>query len=193
MVFIGDIIAREEEYLNSWGTFVDSEGNIRSSVIGNVRKDDAKKTIYVKGKLVLPAIGDTVFAVVTDVKEKVVLLNIQEIKGKKNENKVLQKTSGVMFIANLSHSYLENPRQALKIGDLVKAQLIGEDVGAYILSIKDQDYGVVLGFCSRCRSKLYEKEKDIKLKDCHVMVCSKCKAIETRKTAPDYFYKGEKV
>lgn len=188
MVFIGDVIAREEEYLSGMGSFVDSDGNIRASVIGNVRKDTAKKIIYVNGKLTLPKKGDVVFAIVTAVKDKVVLLNVQEIKGKDDKKRVLTKKSAIIFIANLSQSYLDNPRQALKIGDLVKAELIDEDDTAYILSMKDGMYGVVLALCSRCRSSMYIRSKDLKLKDGHVLVCPNCGSVETRKTAQHYLY-----
>ncbi|PIU22048.1 MAG: hypothetical protein COT14_03560 [Candidatus Diapherotrites archaeon CG08_land_8_20_14_0_20_30_16] len=191
MVFIGDIIAKEEEYLAGKGTVVDEEGNIIASVIGKVKKDPQKKEISVLGKLVLPQVGDSVIGLVTDVKEKVVLVDIQEVKGQDDKKRTLPKTSGVIFIANLSQSYLENPRQAVKIGDLIKAQIIDEDPGAYLLTMKDGALGVLLGLCSKCREKLLEKGKDVKLKDCSVMICSKCKGIETRKLAKDYIYKGE--
>lgn len=186
MTFIGDVVAREEEYLNGFGTFVDSEGNIRASIIGKLEKDDAKKEISVKGKISFAKPGDIAICEVTDVKEKVVLLEVEFITGKNNEKKTLTKKNGIIFIANLSQSYLDNPRQALKIGDMIKAQVVDEDATAYILSMKDTGLGVLLGLCSKCRSKLIEKAKDQKLKDCSVMICSKCKAIETRKTASDY-------
>ena len=185
MIFIGDIIASENEYLAGKGTFVDDEGNICAAVIGKVVKDDAKKEISVRGRLLLPKPGDIAIAMVTDVKEKVVLLDLEEVKNSKGVVRRLPKKSGLIFIANLSQSYLENPRQAVKIGDLIRGEIADEDPGAYFISIKDPSYGVLLGLCSKCRSKLIEKTKDMKLKDCSVMVCSKCKGIETRKTAKD--------
>jgi len=191
MVFIGDIIAKEEEYLAGQGTFVDEEGNIRASVIGEVKKDSRKKEISVLGKLVLPKREDLVIGIVTDVKDKVVLVEIKEVKGFDQRQRCLPKKSGVIFIANLSIAYLENPRQAVKIGDLIRAQIIDEDQGAYILTMKGPNLGVLLGLCGNCRGKLIEKAKDSKLRDCSVMVCSKCNSLETRKLASDYIYKGE--
>jgi len=191
MTFIGDVIAREEEYLAGKGTFVDDEGNIVASVIGNVSKDDNKKEIYVKGKFSLPQAGDYITGLISDVKEKVVLVDIDSAFSQDNVKRALPKTSGVIFIANLSTSYLENPRQAVKIGDVIRAQIIDQDAGAFILTLKENNCGVLLGLCGKCRSKLIEKSKDMKLKDCSVMVCSKCKAVETRRTTRDYIYKGE--
>jgi exosome complex component CSL4 len=190
MTFIGDVIASENEYLAGKGTYVDDEGNIRAAVMGKVLKNDSKKEISVEGKLVFPKQGDIAIGIVTDVKDKVVLLDLEEVKDSKGNKKSLSKTSGLIFIANLSQSYLENPRQAVKIGDLIKGEITDEDAGAYFVSLKDSNYGVILGLCSKCRSKLIEKSKDMKLKDCSVMICSKCKGIETRKTAKEYIYRG---
>ena len=190
MVFIGDIVANENEYLAGKGTFVDDNGNIRSAIIGQLSKNDSKKEISVEGKLIFPKLGDIAVGIVTDVKDKVVLLELEEVKDSKGTKKSLTKTSGLIFIANLSQSYLDNPRQAVKIGDIIKGEIADEDAGAYFVSLKNPNYGVILGLCSKCRSKLIEKSKDMKLKDCYVMICSKCKGIETRKTAKDYIYRG---
>jgi len=190
MVFIGDIVANENEYLAGKGTFVDDNGNIRSAIIGQLSKNDSKKEISVEGKLIFPKLGDIAVGIVTDVKDKVVLLELEEVKDSKGTKKSLTKTSGLIFIANLSQSYLDNPRQAVKIGDIIKGEIADEDAGAYFVSLKNPNYGVILGLCSKCRSKLIEKSKDMKLKDCSVMICSKCKGIETRKTAKDYIYRG---
>ena len=191
MAFIGDVIAREEEYLAGKGTFVDEEGNIVASVIGNISKDDQKKEISVIGKLSLVQLGDMITGLITDVKDKIVLVEVQEAFGPDGTKRTIPKASGIIFIANLSQSYLENPRQAVKIGDLIRAQVMDQDAGAFILSLKENNCGVLLGLCGKCRSKLIEKGRDMKLKDCSVLVCSKCKAIETRRTTRDYIYKGE--
>lgn len=190
MVFIGDVLASENEYLAGRGTFVDEEGNIRASVIGKVQKDNRKKEISVKGKLVLPQVGDIAIGIVTDVKEKLVVVDLKEVRGLDNSQRRLTKTSAIIFIANLSQAYLDNPRQVLRIGDLIKAEIIDEKGDVYFLSTKGPNYGALLSLCGNCRSKLFEKSKDLKLRDCSVMVCPKCGAIETRKVAKDYFYRG---
>jgi len=190
MVFIGDVVAKEEEYLAGRGTFVDEEGNICASVIGNLVKDDKNKEISVTGKMSFPVPGDTVIGTISDVKEKVVMVDLESIKDATGKTKKIFKKQGIIFIANLSNSFLENPRQAVKIGDLVTTKLIDEDATAYLLSMKDFEDGVLLGLCSKCRSRMIQKGKDFKLKDCHVMVCSNCKSIETRKTAKEYLYRG---
>ncbi len=188
MVFIGDIIAREEEYIGGRGTYVDDEGNIRATVIGKVNKNDEKKIISVRGKMNLARKGDYAFGFVSDVKDKVIMIKIQEIKDPKNNSKAMLKNSGIIFIQNLSNGFLDNPKQAIKIGDLIRAQVIDEDATAYILSLKEPNCGVFLAKCSSCRSDLKFKAKDKNSKDLALMVCPKCNNLETRRITRDYVY-----
>ena len=106
MVFIGDVLASEEEYVAGPGTFVDDDGNIKASVIGKVFQDDRQKEITVLGKLVFPKKGDTAIAVVNDIREKVVLVTVIEIFNQKQVKKKLRISSlGIIktsFPLNLS-------------------------------------------------------------------------------------------
>jgi exosome complex RNA-binding protein Csl4 len=191
MTFIGDILASEEEYLAGQGTFVDAEGNIKASVIGKAIKNDEKKEISVEGKIVFPKKGDFAIAIVNDVKDKVILTSVLDIFDEKQKKKILKK-SGIIFIQNLSTSFLENARQAIRIGDVIKTQIIDEDDTAYILTMKEPGCGVILAKCSKCRNSMYIKGKDRNLRDGSLMQCSNCKNLETRRTARDYVFKGDK-
>ncbi len=189
MVFIGDILASEEEYLAGPGTFVDAEGNIKASVIGKVLQNDEKKEISVEGKILYPQKGDFAIAIVNDVKDKVILTTILEIFYENKKKKILKK-SGIIFIQNLSTSFLENARQAIRVGDVIKTIIMDEDDTAYILTMKEPGCGVILAKCSKCRGNMYIKGKDRNMRDGSLMQCSNCKNLETRRTTRDYMFRG---
>ncbi len=187
--FIGDILAGEEEFLSGPGTHVDNEGNICASVIGEVNKNITTKEISVKGKLQLGELGDFVIAQVTDVRDKVVMLDISKIESPDGKIKVNNPHAGIILIANISLSFIESIRQAIKMGDVVRAKIVNIEPSTFLLSLKEPNCGVLMGFCSNCRGRLIAKEPDMRSKDLTKMECLDCKERETRRITKDYLFK----
>lgn len=188
-VFIGDILAGEEEFLSGQGTHVDNDGNICASVIGEVNKNMTTKEISVKGKLQLGELGDFVIAQVTDVRDKVVMLDISKIESPEGKIKVNNPHNGIILIANISISFIDSIRQAVKMGDIVRARIVSIEPATYLLNLKEPNCGVIMAFCSSCRGRLIAKEPDMRSKDLTKMECLDCKGRETRRITKDYLFK----
>ena len=77
-VMPGDKLGIIEQYLLGKGTYEDN-GEIKSSVLGNVQIDSKMRTITVKAKSSQPALlklGDTVYGQITDIKTQRANVNI---------------------------------------------------------------------------------------------------------------------
>ena len=75
----GDKLGIIEQYLLGKGTYEDN-GEIKSSVLGNVQIDSKMRTITVKAKSGQPAllkVGDAVYGQITDIKEEIVTVYIR--------------------------------------------------------------------------------------------------------------------
>lgn len=186
-VMIGQTIASEEEYIGEDNTFVNDEGEIKASVIGEILKDEEEKTIKVKGKVGKLQINDKVYAEVSDVKPKMMLVNIIKITNRdETENKPTTNKMAALHMNNVSREFIDRLRDVAKIGDIIRAEIYQLNNGMIDLSTKFKGLGVVSAYCSRCRTKLRIKERDRKNKDLTVMQCPRCKNKETRKVAFKY-------
>ena len=175
-VMIGDYLGTIEEFMPGDGTF-EEDGKIYAAKMG-VKSVDAKKHLAeVKGKT-LPSLklGDVVFGEVVSVKNNNVIVIAGKILGQKGA--IDERT--LIYVSNISDSYVDKPDNVFAVGDIVKAKVIKKDDNLTDLSTKG-GFGVVKAFCKRCRHPLVKSDKgQDKLK------CSSCARIEKRQVASDY-------
>ena len=181
----GDLLAREEEFEAGKNTYLDEEGNIVATKIGMVKKDYENKVISIYAKNEKIIVGDTVEALITNIKGKMILTNVNKIKGKSN-----YINSAAILMQNVSESYIKSTDEAAKIGDIIIAKIVSIKPGIIDLSMKGKNLGVITAFCSKCRNKLVFLKKDMQYKDFSILKCPVCGNIEKRKTAETYVYKN---
>jgi exosome complex component CSL4 len=90
------------------------------------------------------------------------------------------------MVSDITNSYIETIKDAAKIGDVIRAEIVSNKAGLFNAQIKGYDYGVVLGFCSKCRHPLQIYKTDSKNRELKEMVCINCRNIEKRKTSKYY-------
>ncbi len=163
-----------EEIAPGENTF-EENGAVYSYVVGVPVVDKAKRALGVKAvKQVKPLRkGDVVTAVVSELYDKIAQVEILSIEG--DARTALGSTFAYIRISELQSGYVEQLRDHIKIGDVLRAKVIEvTDLGTY-LSIAYPEYGVVSALCSRCRGDTKRTGS--------TFTCIDCGSVEMRKTA----------
>ena len=175
----GDRIGIIEQYLPGEGTY-DDNGDIKSSILGNVKIDQRKKIISVVGdsKPALLKKGDMVYGQITDIKPQRALVQIECIKN--NERQLALPYIGAIHVSNVKGRYIKEISDAFRIGDIVQAKVINVSSDNVDLSTTSNECGVVKAICTRCRSYMHTIRKRDQLR------CYRCRTKEKRKVSKYY-------
>lgn len=173
-VLPGEYLCSVEEFAPGKNTFADDDG-IYSTVCGN--------THYI-GKTVTVERGEQhadqidVVGGIEDMRHSCAFVVAIETIPKNADVKLLDDLS--LPVSRLG-SYVRDIKDAIHIGDVVKARLMRTEKG-YELGFFDRTHGVVKGFCSRCRGSMFLKT--------NMLICSLCGNTERRKISSDYGFTG---
>ncbi len=172
IVFPGDVIAKEEEYLSGRNT-QDINGNIIATVFGKVEKDEKNLTISIKTQenAIRPKKGDIVYGKIIRVINKDAIVSISGIyiNGKIMPVNIEGRIKLPVTNKNM-YSHI------ITIGDLVRAKII--NIRPLYVTIFNPELGVIKTKCLICRKELIIKENKL--------YCTNCQRNETRKIANDY-------
>jgi exosome complex component CSL4 len=176
LVLPGEKLGVIEEFVSSDGTYVE-DGSIYSRVVGRVLMDLMNKNISVyplaRGSPV-PRAGSIVTGSITSVHDMMATLRAFKI----GTRYLSGFFSGLIHISDASFRYIDSMFDVCRMGDLARAKVISDKNGAYHLTLKGQNLGVLYAFCSGCGHILTKKRAD--------MACENCGNIEKRKTVIDY-------
>ncbi len=184
-VIPGEFLSIEEELASANGTFTEN-GNVYSTVIGTRKDDNDKRTVAVQPATNVKLIskGDEITAIVQDIYEQIALIQFTPTNGK--QRIAYGNSYGYLRISELAGGYVEQFRDLVKIGDILKARVAEvKDMGIYI-TIKDSDLGVIKAYCSHCRHELTMQQAS------PFMTCPKCKNRERRKTPGSQMDRGDR-
>lgn len=176
LMYPGDFICKEEEYLAHKNVYIDEEGNIRAAVIGKLIYDNVNRRVFVKPlkEIKIPRPGETVIGWVTSTRDDVAFVKIVGYDLTKTFKHIF---SAILHISQVVEVKGENMYNYVRLGDIVKAKVLNEYL-PLLISIKEPRLGVLLAYCSRCGSHLYL--------DNGKLVCSACGNIEQRKASLEY-------
>jgi exosome complex component CSL4 len=91
-----------------------------------------------------------------------------------------------VLVSNISSSYLENIKDASKLGDLIKTEIIKIEPGIIDVTTKKPQLGILTAYCSNCRNRMILDNKDNSRSDIKSVICLKCKNVEKRKVSTEY-------
>lgn len=179
IVMPGDKLGIIEQYLPGEGTY-DDNGDIKSSVLGNVKINKKKKVISVESdaKPALLKIGDMVYGQITDIKPQRANVKIECIKD--NARPLALPYMGAIHISQAKRDYLEKLSDAFRIGDIVQAKVVKITGDNIDLGTVDADCGVLKAMCTRCRDFMHTTQKDNEVQ------CNTCNKKERRKVSRNY-------
>ncbi|MEO2240714.1 MAG: exosome complex RNA-binding protein Csl4 [Euryarchaeota archaeon] len=178
-VLPGDRITLAEAFYPGPGTYED-DGVVRAAVTGTVEVDLERREVRVKPLVDTPPKlrrGVPVIGRVQTVKEQVVLVRIDLAHDRMDREPAAAGVGGI-HISRVRDAYVEDLSEEFQPGDIVRAKVISVKTPIQ-LSTMGEEYGVILAYCSRCRSEL-ERIKGRKLR------CPVCGHTETRKVASGY-------
>jgi len=174
MVFPGDHLGSCEEFVSGQNTYCE-DNEIYSSSFGEVIEKDRKISVSVKRKITRPKEGVEVYGIVSNMSDKVAFIDCT--KTESGAKDIILEDSLILSVNNASKGFVKSLKDAVRIGDIVKAQIIkGREEEE--LSLAGPNYGVVRAYCTRCRNSMVLKNNRLK--------CSKCGHIENRKISKDY-------
>nr|WP_048151295.1 exosome complex RNA-binding protein Csl4 [Palaeococcus ferrophilus] len=179
-VLPGDYLGVIEEYLPGEGV-VEDNGELYATRAGKVRINMERMEISVEPATDTPPIprrGDIVLAEVIDVKPQAVVLNVVRIEGRNDLRGIATSTLASLHVSQVREGYVESLSSEFKIGDIVRARVIGTEKSPLQLTTKGPTLGVVYALCSRCRTPLVRRGNQL--------VCPNCGSVETRKLSSLY-------
>lgn len=183
LVIPGEFVAVSEEYMAGEGTY-DHDGKIFSAYVGELELDSVSKVARVKpfNPPVQLKVGDAVLGAVRDIKETMVVVTISGMEDKKRG--ITGDSEGTLHISKISDRYTEDIRKEYRKGDIIRAMVIRIEPSLQLATDRS-NLGVVKALCTRCRSPLIKKGRDL--------FCENCERVELRKTATDYSNPPERM
>lgn len=180
----GDIIAKAEEYLPGFNA-QEIDGQIMSLVSGKVRKDERRLTISVypeKMKLKIKR-DDTVYGQVMKADKGRFIMKIGALVSRFDNTLVDANQDATIRVQGSR----DNSMSPVRVGDYVRAKVIGTGRGGVDVSIGGKNLGVLKALCHVCRNPLQLRGR--------TLYCDNCEHTETRKISEDYgevYLEGER-
>ncbi len=145
-----------EEFFPGENVYV-RDGYLVSRAVGVAIADMEDRVLNVKAakELPLPKAGESVYALVSNVKDLVAFLEVFYIE---DRDKFLPTPlSGFLHVSNASSSYVKSLYDIMGYGDIVRAKVLESGSPPVILSLKGREYGVILAKCPMCMKPLRRK------------------------------------
>ena len=180
LVLPGDYLGVIEEFMPGEGVR-EENGELYATRAGKVKIDQTKMEISVEpitDTPPLPEVGDVVLARVIEVKPQAVIVQLLQIEGRENDREIATSKLAGIHISQIKEGFVEDITKEFKIGDIVRAKVIGSEKSPIQLSTKGKDLGVVYALCSRCRTPLIRRGDKL--------ICPRCGNVETRKLSSYY-------
>jgi len=172
----GEQLGVIEEFTPGPGTYVE-QGEIHAKISGRTLLDVQNKTVSIYPTVRVtrvPKTGCLVTGQVLNLQNKTANIRIFRI----GEEPLSGVFSGLLYISDISTSFVDSLDDACKPGDIVRAKVISERNRIYHLSTADKDLGVLYAFCSQCGHTLQQRR--------FRMYCPDCGNVEKRRAAVDY-------
>ncbi len=172
LVVPGEYLASCEEALAGKNTITEND-DIYAATFGELEMFGRMVQVKPSGKTFIPLKeGMEVHAIIEDILEpRAAFVTCMPIV--KDDERSAPSFSAVLPVSNIRQGYVERMRDEVRVGDILKAKISKIDRTTVEISISDSGYGVVKGFCSRCRNNMVINENRFK--------CSNCGNAEARK------------
>jgi exosome complex component CSL4 len=172
----GEKLGVVEEFDPGRGT-VEVNGIVYSSQTGTAALDPNRHVVSVKpmtGPVIVPEEGSSITGVVEKIQEKMAIVNIIVVDGKK----MALPFTGMLHISNSSPRFERIMGDVCKPNDIIRAKVIDTSQRIPKLTTVGRDLGVIKAFCSRCGGELVLSGR--------ILRCSVCRNVERRRLAEDF-------
>ena len=172
----GEKLGVVEEFEPGRGT-VEVGGVVYSSQTGVASTDPKRHIVSVKtatAQVVVPEEGSTIIGIVEKVQEKMAIINMIVVDGKKME----LPFTGMLHVSNSSPRFERTMWDVVKPNDIIRAKVIDTSQRIAKLTSVGRDLGVTKAYCSKCGNELVLSG--------HILRCSVCRNVERRRLAEDF-------
>lgn len=186
-VMPGDMLSTEEEHAAGANTYIDN-GYVYSAACGNVELKDRSINVRPVKEMLSFQPGMKVLGEVTDSMKSVVFVEISKIDRASRE--YIAPKDGKIIIRHESRGFREREagrpqyrekserdEKPCKKGDVVIANVIGEEKDIYLLGMSGPEAGVVYSACSICGNALKKGDRP------GILLCGRCRRAERRKVS----------
>lgn len=176
LVVPGEKLGVVEEFDPGKGT-VEVDGIVYSAQTGTAALDPKRHVVTVKpvaGPPVVPEEGSSITGIVEKVQEKMAIINIIVVDGKKMQ----LPFTGMLHISNSSPRFERVMGEVCKPNDIIKAKVIDTSQRIPKLTTIGRDLGVIKAYCSRCGGELVLSGR--------ILRCSNCRNVERRRLSEEF-------
>jgi len=168
----GEYVGPGEVYAESTTTYADGD-EIYSSAVGEADEENA--TLNAKASKPELKAGDIVYATAFIVMDSFAIVSIYP---EEKDGKIpAGPDEGKIPVRAMSDGFTPSTRDAVRIGDLIRAKVVKIEGNKAELTMAAPELGVIKAFCSICRAPLDKTDKGLTCPEDHR---------ERRKTANDY-------
>jgi exosome complex component CSL4 len=178
IVFPGDELGVAEQFMPGSGTY-EEDGKVYAARLGEAHLDPSAFTAEVRPKTTTPLEieeGDVVIGRVSSLRKSFVSIDV-EAEASQPDRDPITEASGTLHISKISPDYIDQIEDAFRIGDIVRARVIEVEPSIQLLT-KDDELGVLLARCPKCRTVMEAKGEGL--------VCPDCDWKSRAKLAADY-------
>jgi len=178
IVYPGEKVGTSEEWVSGEGTY-EEQGGIYSAHFGKLKIDEENLEAKVEAMNPIVEIkkGDTVYGTVLMRKKSMAVVTIEKVERASRDIK--RDIEGTIHISEVSDDYTDELEDEFLVGDIVRAKVIQMEP-TLRLSTVGEKYGVVRGYCPRCRKGMEYKRKK------HRLYCPRCDRYASRKISKVY-------
>jgi exosome complex component CSL4 len=186
----GEEIGVEEEFEAGIGTFVE-DGRILASIAGQLKINGRKLEVIGNPALTPFAPGTWIIGYIDNIAEPVALIVAQadedEVNKALNANAAAiskskrhpkSSTYVILHASYIKRGYVKNVRDEYRIGDIIRARIIGQKNDEYHASTDDPHAGCLIAFCRYCRTPMEKRPSGLQ--------CPECERRDNRHIADDY-------
>ncbi|MGM0510258.1 MAG: exosome complex RNA-binding protein Csl4 [Thermoplasmatota archaeon] len=172
----GDKIGTSEEWLPGEGTYEDG-GFVYSSAFGKVEYDEENLEAHVRpvNPISRLEVGSVIYGTIKDRRSSIVTVDINVVEGRSRS--VRMDMEGTLHISKVSDDYTDDLKNEYLKNDIIRAKVTQVDPSIQLTTV-GKTYGVVSGYCSRCRGHMDVKGSKL--------YCPRCDIREDRKISKFY-------
>jgi|Deesub1362A_J573_1020465.scaffolds.fasta_scaffold00002_312 exosome complex component CSL4 len=122
----------------------------------------------------VPRKGNIVVGEVQQVQDKMATLRLFKV----GRSELKKPFTAIVHVSLATQGFLRSIYDAFKPGDLVRAQVVGDENQPFQLTTVGRELGVIQASCSRCGKPLLLNRKQL--------ICPQCRAVEKRKISEKY-------
>jgi len=177
VVLPGDEVAVAEEFEAGEGTF-EEHGRIYAAQPGHLELDAHHRVARVAA-FNPPAhlrVEEVIYGVVEEVRASMCEARVLAIHGR--DRQVAGEIAASLHVSKISNAYVENIRDAMRLGDTIRARVIQTEPSLQITTA-EANLGVVLALCANCRRPTERAGTDR-------VRCPRCERSDRRKLTADY-------